>query len=58
MRFRVSPRAAYAIRQKAVNIAEAVSVGGCASAGFAEAEAVATVLHLWTNFTAISRCGV
>jgi len=39
MRCRVSPKAADAMRQRAANIAEAVSDRGCFSAGFAENEA-------------------
>jgi len=39
MRCKVSPKAAYAMRQIAANIAEAVSDRGCSSAVFAEDEA-------------------
>ena len=45
MRCRVSPVAAYAIQQKAANIAEAISAGECASAFFTEDEADTIVLH-------------
>jgi len=41
----VSPKAAYAMRQRALHVAEAVSARGCSSAGLAEDEADAIVLH-------------